>query len=239
MKNKCYAVLSGDLVDSSRLASGESQRAMQWLREAAGRLANAHPGCVEGTLDTFRHDSWQLLMGQPSLCLRAAVYLRTALKLHSDRSARFDTRISIGIGAVDVIAESRVSDSRGPAFTISGRNLDAMGRNRLVFEAQEVDAAAPSLLGQVAVPLLDCLVSDWSPTVAHAIHGTIEGLTQDEVARSLPPNPRTDKPVSRQAVSDSLHRGHWRAVKAVLNNLEKNRRIWRLPGAEANTRACL
>jgi hypothetical protein len=38
-------------------------------------------------------------------------------------------------------------------------------------------------------------------------------LTQEELAQSLPPNPRTGKAVARQAVSNSLKRGHWGTVE--------------------------
>lgn len=228
MKKKFHAVLTGDLVNSSRLSSAESQQAMQWLREASKRLSDLHPESIEGVLDTFRHDSWQLLMGKPFLCLRSAVYLRTALKLHSDKNAKYDTRISIGIGEVEMIAKSRISDSRGPAFTISGKNLDAMNRNRLTCEAQDKDSAALTLLSRVAVPLLDCVISDWTPTEAHAVHGTLEGLTQENIARLLPPNPRTGKPVTRQAVSDSLERGYWGTVEDVLLSIESNSKVWNL-----------
>jgi hypothetical protein len=228
MSNKLYAVLTGDLVKSSKLTSDESQNAMQWLREAADKIVDLYPESIAGTIDTFRHDSWQLLLTQPSLCLRVAVFFRTALKLHSDKTAKYDTRISIGIGEVEFIAESRVSDSRGPAFTISGKNLDDMGRNRLVCQAQNRDWVAIALLSRVAVPLLDCVVSDWTSTEAHAVHGTLKGLTQEEIAQSLPPNPRTGKAVTRQAVSDSLERGHWGNVEETLRVMGEDGKLWGL-----------
>jgi len=229
MSNKIYAVLTGDLVKSSKLTSDESQRAMQWLRQAADKVSDLYPESIEGTMDTFRHDSWQLLLTQPALCLRVAVYFRTALKLHSERTARYDTRISIGLGEVESIAESRISDSRGPAFTISGKNLDAMHRSRLVCQAQDEDSVAIACLSQTTVPLLDCVVSDWTSTEAHAVHGTLEALTQEEIAQSLPPNRRTGKAVTRQAVSDSLERGHWGTVGEMLEVIEKDGKLWSLP----------
>jgi len=71
-------------------------------------------------------------MTHSALSLRAAVYLRASLKLHSGGGAKFDSRISIGIGEVEKIAESRISDSRGPSFTISDKNLDMMDRVRMM-----------------------------------------------------------------------------------------------------------
>lgn len=228
MSSKIYAVLTGDLVKSSKLTSDESQGAMRWLRDAVKSFGSLHPQSITGELDTFRHDSWQMLMTQPALSLRAAVYLRTALKLHSNKQARYDTRISIGVGEVETVAESRISDSRGSAFTISGKNLDAMGRNRLVFEAQEKESTVLALMGRVAVPLLDCVVTDWTSTEAHAVHGSLERLTQEEIAQLLPLNPRSGKAVTRQAVSDSLDRGNWGTVEDVLQRIEENSKLWSL-----------
>ena len=228
MKKKAYAVLTGDLVDSSKLTSKQSANAMRWLREAVKKFEELHPQSISGELDTFRHDSWQLLVKKPALCLKTAVYLRTALKLHSKRKVKYDSRISIGVGEVELIADSRISDSRGPAFTISGKNLDAMKRNRLMCRTQFEESLAFSLLGQVALPLLDCVVTDWTSTESHAVHGTLEGLTQEKIARLLPPNPRTGKTVTRQAVADSLERGYWTTVEGVLDSIEKNDKLWSL-----------
>ncbi|MCF7707545.1 MAG: hypothetical protein K9N52_01430 [Verrucomicrobia bacterium] len=228
MSNKIYAVLTGDLVKSSKLTSEQSARAMQWLRDAVKKFEALHPRSISGELDTFRHDSWQMLMTQPALSLRAAVYFRVALKLHSESKAKYDSRISIGIGEVEMIADSRISDSRGEAFTISGKNLDAMNRNHLMCEAKCEDALAFTLLGSVAVPLLDCVVTEWTSTEAQAVYGTLEGLTQEKIAKSLPPNPRTGKDVTRQAVSDSLERGYWAIVEDVLDNIERYSKLWGL-----------
>ncbi len=229
MKTKRYAVLTGDIVNSSKLTSDQSSKAMQWLRDAVEKFKTLYPNSIIGELDTFRHDSWQMLMADPSLSLRAAVYLRVSLKRHSLKNVLYDSRISIGVGDVEAIAESRISDSRGPAFTISGKSLDAMERTRLTCEVQGEVPIAFTLLGRAAVPLLDCLVTDWTPTVARAVHGSLERLTQEKIAELSPPNPRTDKPVTRQAVADSLERGHWGTVEEVLKLMEAESRLWSLP----------
>lgn len=227
MSDTIYAVLTGDLVDSSKLSSEQSTKAMQWLREAAVRFAKLHPGSVHGELDTFRHDSWQLLMPKVEYAVTASVYLRVALKLHSEGKVKYDSRVSMGIGEVEMIAESRISDSRGEAFTLSGKNLDAMEKALLSCEMQSGEQAAFGLLQDVAVPLLDCVVSDWTAREAFAVKGTLEGLTQEKIAELMPPNPRTGKPVTRQAVADALERSYWQTVEGVLRKLEKGK-VWSL-----------
>lgn len=227
MSTRIYAVLTGDLVNSSKLSSDQSMQAMQWLRDAVRSFAAAYPDSIHGDLDTFRHDSWQLLMTNPAYSIRAAVYLRASLKLHSERKDKYDSRVSIGVGEVETIAESRISDSRGAAFTTSGKNLDAMEQTRIACEVQGGEQAASALLGEVAIPLLDCVVAGWTAREAYAIQRTLEGHTQEQVAELLPPNPRTGKPVTRQAVADSLERGFWPVVTDALDKLEKSK-LWDL-----------
>ena len=214
---KIYTVLTGDLVKSSRLTSTKSKGAMERLKKKAVEFAEQHPNSVVGRMDTFRHDSWQLLLQQPALAFRTAVFLRTALKLKSDAGTKYDTRISIGIGKVELISKRRISDSRGTAFTCSGKGLDAMDRGRcLTLVAGDEAPALWHTFERGVVPLIDCVVGDWTPTESRAVYGALKGWTQEETARNWPPQEKTDKQPSRQAVGDSLVRAHWSTVDAVL-----------------------
>ncbi|WP_373499426.1 hypothetical protein [Desulfococcus sp.] len=217
---KIYAALTGDLVGSSRLSAAGSAGAMEILRRAADDLAAGHPRAVVGPMDTFRHDSWQLLLEQPALAVRAALFFRTALKLESDAGAKYDTRVSIGIGPVELISTRRISDSRGPAFTRSGKGLDAMGGRCFAIDAGDGPPEPLKCLAAAAVPLLDCIVGDWTPAESRAVNGALRGLTQEEIASLWPPVGTTGRPPSRQAVGDALARAHWRTVTDVLHWIE-------------------
>ena len=116
---KIYAVLTGDLVKSSRLSSEMSSRAMDLIKDGASKFAELHPGSVIGKVDTFRFDGWQLLLGKPELALHAALFLRSILKMESTPESKLDTRVSIGIGSAESIDEDKISNSSGPAFTAS------------------------------------------------------------------------------------------------------------------------
>jgi len=218
---KIYAVLTGDLVKSSLLTSVKSKGAMERLKKIAADFADQHPNSVVGRMDTFRHDSWQLLLEQPALAFRTAVFLRSALKLQSDASTKYDTRISIGIGKVELISKRRISDSRGPAFTFSGKGLDAMDGRCLVFVAGDDTPALWLGLQRAVVPLIDCVVGDWTPTESRAVYGALKGWTQEKTAKNWPPHEKTAKRPTRQAVGDSLVRAHWSTVDAVLLWAEK------------------
>jgi len=214
--NKLYAVLTGDLVKSSQLSSEKSAGAMARLKNAAMEFAQQYPSTIVGQMDTFRHDSWQVLMEKPAPAVKAAVFLRTALKLESDAETKYDTRICIGIGQAELISTQRVSNSRGPAFTRSGKGLDEMGGERLRLVAGDDAPVLLNGLSCTAIPLLDCIIGDWTPTESRAIYGVLNGWTQEEIASNWPVNEKSGKQPTRQAVGDSLMRAHWRTVDAAL-----------------------
>ena len=214
-----HAVLTGDLVSSSRLSSNQSQRAMELLRTSATLFEQCFPGTLCGSMDTFRHDSWQLLLNKPEQAFRAALFLRSALKMESDAVTKYDTRISIGIGSVEYIAAERTSDSRGPAFTLSGRGVDTMKNSSLALSIDTEDAEPWRDMIQAIIPLLDCIATDWTPTESRAVHAALMGRTQEESARLWVSN-KIGRP-TRQAVGDSLIRAHWNTVHSVLLQAEK------------------
>ncbi len=209
-----HAVLTGDLVKSSRLTCDQSREAMDELKSAAAAFNAAYPGAIHKEMDTFRHDSWQLLLNNPVFAFRAALFFRCVLKMKSSAGIKFDTRISIGIGPVDFVAENRVSDSRGPAFTLSGRGLDGMKNAHLAFDGSFADADDWYDVSLGVVPLLDCVVTDWTPVESGAVSAALLGKTQLETADYL--RAKQDSVPTRQAIGDSLSRAHWSTVHDVL-----------------------
>jgi hypothetical protein len=218
--NQQYAVLTGDLVKSSKLSAAQSKKAMERLRKAADKFGQTCPESTVGRLDTFRHDSWQMLLAKPELGLRAAVFLRAALKLHSDAKVKYDTRISIGIGTVESISKRRISDSRGEAFTWSGKGLDAMDAEGLVFALPQQATPRDLWAAKIAVPLFDCIVGDWTATESRAVYGALMGWTQEETAKQWPGDDTRSEPPTRQAVAKALSRAHWTTVESVLKTVE-------------------
>ncbi len=223
MKNikKVYAVLTGDLVDSSKLTSDDSRSAMEMLKKRANEFAGIYPSAIAGRMDTFRHDSWQLLLSEPYLAVRAAIYLRAILKMESDAGRKFDARISIGLGGVELVSKRRISDSRGPAFTYSGEGIDKIKERRLMFVSGAESIIEWQWIARGIIPLLDCVASDWTPRESRAIYGALKGWTQEESAENWPPNEKTGKRPTRQAVQESLDRAHWNAVNEAISWVEK------------------
>ncbi len=219
-KEHLYAVLSGDLVRSSKLTPTQSKHAMEGLREAADAFCGAYPKAIVGRLDTFRHDSWQLLLTRPEMALRAALFLRTAIKRRSDAKTKYDTRVAIGVGTVESIAKRRISDSRGDAFTRSGKGLDAMKGHRLAFVSTDKPPADESWIAHGIVPLLDCVVGDWTAPESRAVHAALMGCTQEETAAQWYRDDARGEQPTRQAVAKALIRAHWATLETVLESVE-------------------
>jgi hypothetical protein len=194
---------------------------MALLKKKADEFERVHKGSVVGHIDTFRHDSWQLVIQRPALALRAAVFLRSAIKMLADARTKYDTRISIGIGGVEFLSKQRISDSRGPAFTKSGKGLDTMDGRCLVFVAEGEPAAVWQWIGHAVTPLLDCVVSDWTPTESRAVYGALKGWTQEETAKNWKIDNDNGVRPTRQAVTASLDRAHWNTVESILVWVEK------------------
>jgi hypothetical protein len=222
MRNKLYAVLTGDLVKSSQMSPEQSVFAMKSLRQLAKKFESVHQDSTIGELDTFRHDSWQWLLAKPELALRAALFMRAGLRSLSDKSAKikFDTRIAIGTGTVENIVEHSISDSRGDAFSRSGKALDAMQKDSRLTYATESNIEADQWLGGGLVPLLDCLVTKWTTIEARTVYGALMEWTQEKIAEQWPNLSNSEERLTRQAVWDSLSRAHWNTIQGTLEFVE-------------------
>ncbi|PZN95601.1 MAG: hypothetical protein DCF29_24380 [Alphaproteobacteria bacterium] len=189
-----HAVLTGDLVGSSRLSPKSLQGARQTFEAASDDIARWSPKLVASTPDFFRGDSWQLLLTRPGFSLRAAFYIRARLKAGDPD---WDTRIAIGLGAVAKIDKSRTSLSSGEAFLLSGHALDAMGAATNLVVAETPQGRSLAALDVIA-RICSSMADDWSQKQAQAVCLALapDAPTQAEMAERLG--------VTQQAVSKAL-----------------------------------
>lgn len=154
------AVLTGDLVGSTRLGRDATDRALAALAAAAEGVS-AWLG-ADTRFTRFRGDGWQIYLAtQPGLCFRAALFLAARLRA---AGAGLSTRIAVGIGPVDRVGAGGLSDAAGEAFEVSGRALDAMARTeRLVIAGQGVTGWHHGLF-----EIADWMVRRWSREQAEA-----------------------------------------------------------------------
>lgn len=210
---KTWAVLTGDIVGSSKLEPTVLKAVMQRLRESAVLFGQVFDGSVRGKLDVYSGDGWQLLVPDWRRSLRAGLYLRAVLK--SEEMFKTDTRVAIAWGPVDEadVNPARISESTGPAFTRSGRALAEMKRHdRLALDIGSTDW--PGKLLGTSVKLIDELASGWTPRQAIVLAAALIDESQGDIAERLG--------VSQPTVNRLLRRAGWQGMDRFLICLENS-----------------
>ncbi len=209
---KRYAVLTGDLVESRKLSPDGKEAAQFALKRIAQAFARVHPGAVVGNLDIFRGDSWQLCLEESERVLEAALFIRSGLKAESALlGEKLDARIGLAVGEVEGLKDSKISESSGPAFELSGSALDeiADAKVRMLLKIQN-QSGPLARLSDAIVRLVDLHATRWSVSEAIAIHGALSGLTQEETSR-LPQAALADGSApTQQAIAAALARTRWK-----------------------------
>jgi hypothetical protein len=214
---KKYAILTGDVVHSSRLEHDHRKQLYALLQSCSRRLRQAFPDHVPLDVDIFRGDSWQLLVVDPVHALRVALYFRAALRA-AMQTHQFDSRLAIGIGAVDFIPEQRLSGGDGEAFRLSGEGLETLKRHRMTL----IWPGHPDQqLLQAMVWLFDQLAIGWTDKQALAITGALQNWTQQDIAQLW-----NDHPISQQTVAQHLAQAGWGAMAPALRRFESAIRMF-------------
>lgn len=213
---RLYAVLTGDLVRSSALDRKQLDAVRQNLFTAAGAINQADWAggkLLRGEPEFFRGDAWQMLLSDPRWALRAAIYLRAVLRAQD----LADTRIAIGIGSVDSVSRTRVSLSRGQAFTLSGHALDEMSfRFRMSINVPEELKPAGGWLSAV-LALCDCLIGRWQTRQAQVagLMSLHKSASHADIGRMIKP-----RSISQQAVSKALGAAGWPGLEQAMDQFE-------------------
>lgn len=199
LKHPIRAVATGDVVASQSLSTREQGELAERLREA-GRFAFG-----DAPFEVFRGDSWQAYCERPEEALARAVAMRS----YAIGKLGFDTRVGIGLGAVDTFRPEKISLSQGEAFALSGGALGELRDERRLAMAAPA-ALSPELLSAVC-ELLDTLVSSWTDKQAFAIALATTGAQQNELAA------RSEPPISAQAFGKRLASANWKRIKQALD----------------------
>ncbi len=208
------AVLTGDLIGSTRLTVDVLEAVRDGLLAAVKTYGRRYPGAVEGEPEFFRGDSWQLLVPDPRLSLRMALYLAACLKAQYN----LRTRIAIGVGTVDRVTRNRISLSTGEAFVLSGQTLDAMSRRYRFDITGSVDARLESQATWFSVILHLCsgLIIRWTQRQAAVLAAALLSEDSDFEVIGAAQTP----PVTKQAVSKVLIAANWRYLLEAVNLFE-------------------
>jgi hypothetical protein len=200
-----FAVLTGDIIRSSRLTPGALDAAMAALAAGAAAMSgwdDAEPA----RFSRFRGDGWQCLAPSPARALRAALFLRANLRALEGEA---DTRISVGIGPAALPAAPDLAAAGGPAFEVSGRGLDKMARAQQFAIGWSRPPASAAVTGAVFA-LCDEISRLWTPRQAEVLVETLS--PGDEVQERL----AAQHGVSQQAIAKRLAAaGDWALQRAL------------------------
>jgi hypothetical protein len=214
-KRKLYAVITGDIVNSSKLPVEERQRLLRIMKDGSKTLRRAFKGSAPLDVDVFRGDSWQLLVADPAISLRIGLFYRAFLRA-ATATNKLDTRMAIAIGTVDFVPDDRVSGGDGQAYRCSGKALEELTKASNMsfrFPEREIEESL-----DVLVHLLDVLAMNWSDKQALAITGALQGLKQEEIGSLWKP------PITQQSVNRHLQRAGWFPVEEAIVFFEKQLR---------------
>ncbi|MCH8488976.1 MAG: hypothetical protein LAT81_03465 [Oceanicaulis sp.] len=210
---KTCAVLTGDLIGSSRAGAAVTSAAFEALAQA-DRDIRAWPGEARApSLERFRGDGWQALVIQPRLALRAACLYSAAVRSTGKSAA---TRLCAGLAPVKAIPkDGGLGAGEGEAFVLSGQGLESMPK-ALRMSARVSASARPDITGwaPAAFGLAGALCARWTPRQAQVMRHlvTLDPPTQAALGAQLG--------ISQQTVQDHFESAEGPALLAVLDQME-------------------
>lgn len=172
-------VITGDIVDSSLISNEWKSTVIAILEKV---IADFNPSAM-ASMEMFRGDSFQIIVGNKSMALTIAIAIRAALKAKTPKEeSLWDARISVGIGEVSFVSES-ILTSDGEAFRLSGREFDALGKRKLSLLTSS-EAINDEL--KVTTSFADEFITQWTSRQAEVVYAKLcLDLSQKEIAQSL------------------------------------------------------
>jgi len=187
MDDKIYAVMTGDIIGSTRLTERFGSSWVDDLRDSLDYLKKN--SLVPPSI--FRGDSFQIATSNPDSAIKDAIILR--LKLISsfkvdETYPRLDARIAIGLGKIDYLPTGKdnynIGEMSGEAFRNSGQLLDRnlKGDRNLIVKTPwpEVDAEM-----DIHCLVVDRLISKWTTKQCAAVMYKLDDYNLKEIGEKL------------------------------------------------------
>lgn len=185
MKKDIYAVITGDLVDSTAIR-GNYKKALYQIAEDI----KAHQ-VADLLFDIYRGDSFQALIPDPIQALQATILFRAGLRRNTRGKGLekiWDARIAIGTGTINNLnpnTETPIGLLDGEAFIRSGISLDTMKAEGVLLKITTGDEMLDGEF-KAACYLADTIIGRWSVPQADAVYlYLLENLTQKEIGKRL------------------------------------------------------
>jgi hypothetical protein len=209
------AVLTGDIVGSTKLSPERRQSLYQLFPTLSALLRERYPTEISHDLSNFRGDGWQLIVNSPQKAFEVSLFIRSYIRF-TFKPEKLDTRIAVGIGPVQFVPDENISAGDGAAYVKSGRLLEVMAHQRMrIGFADDKKSLARASVDQV-VSLLDYIISAWGSSQCQAVYWAMQRYKQNEIAQRWLP-----ESISQASVSISLSRAGWDKVKNSMAFLEE------------------
>jgi hypothetical protein len=187
--SRLYAVITGDMVRSSRLGSDAFRNMVESLKNVLKLTQETWTPVVGASFVNYRGDGFQGVVSNAGEALRVVLWIRCGLlqmDLRHDSTSgsqriRPDARIAIGLGEVDTV--SPATEGHGEAFTNSGLTLETMKSDERMRFKTPWHILDDEL--NTNCSLVDALMNRWSSEQAQAIAGMLEGQNQQKIAKTL------------------------------------------------------
>lgn len=208
---KIYAILTGDIVNSSGLSSDRRYYLYETLQTLSTLVKQKYPREVPFDLAKYRGDGWQLLVSPPKEAFEISLFMRTYIRYQFEQE-KLDTRIAIAIGSIDFVPSDNISEGYGDAFTESGKLLDSLKEYRMAVTLTQKTNQILNRLANTLIKTNDALVSAWTPAQCQAVHLALYGLTQNEIG-----NRWQTGPITQASVAKHLKSANWDLIKENLS----------------------
>ncbi len=206
--NKVYAVITGDIVDSTKLDSTEREVLFKILKNTFSVIKKIEK---DTSFKVFRGDSFQGISASPQRALGYAIMIRAALRTIEQDSLEnmWDARIAVGIGMVE-FPDKEILKADGEAFRNSGRMLSKMKSDERILVKTPWKSVNEEF--DVACALSDGIIKKWSSSQAQVIVKQIAGMNQTEIAEELK--------ISQAAIHYRLKAANWDAINKFLKRYQ-------------------
>jgi hypothetical protein len=217
-------VITGDIIGSSDLARDDRRKLYDVMREAGRMVEDYFADAIALPVDIFAGDTWQILVSDPPMTLRIALFYRSIIRSQMvndpdadprTRDRKLDTRLVMAIGPIDFVPAERTSEGEGTAFRLSGRTLKEMKKNvRLAFRCP--DERRERVWNTVACLVDAIIVQQWTAARARAVTGALLGWPQEQIAGLWP------ETIKQATVSTHLREASWPALEDALKAFERD-----------------
>lgn len=183
-----YAVITGDVINSSVDYKNKQKELLKKIKAVYRYLQSAYKEEMPYHIDIFRGDSFQFIIANSAISLRLA----TAFWLYA-KGNQLEVKISLGFGEIDYLKKTKISESNGEAFLLSGKGLEGMSAEQYI-NIEIKDQIRDDCI-QAYVELLNIYLNSLSEKNALAVFGRLIGLSLEE---SVPLWPQK---ISTQSIS--------------------------------------